>query len=214
VLVLDKARLVYLANPKTGGRSLRLALEPFAIGVTFGNVGRHIPAQVYQRQWRPLIRAELGLDPETFAVMREPRGQMESWFRYLQRDTVEGHQRSTHAASFADFVTARLSESPPSHARIGRQDLFLGFGRRGVPVTHIFDYARLDLLLAFLEARLGLRLTLARVNVSPALPLEALTLPEALEARYRRAHRAEFELYNQVAKDGVLVTRAQAISRG
>lgn len=206
MLVLKEARLVYLANPKTAGRSLRLALEPFAIGVALGNVGRHIPAQTYQRQWRPLIRAELGVDPETFAVMREPKGQMESWFRYLQRDMVEGHQRSTRAASFADFVTARLSDSPPAHARIGRQDLFLGFGRRGVPVTHVFDYARLDLLLAFLESRLGARLVLPQVNVSPRLPPDRLTLPAALEARYRDVHRAEFALYERVARDGVLVT--------
>lgn len=207
MLVLNDARLVYLANPKTAGRALRLALEPFAIGVTLGNVGRHIPAQTYQRQWRPLIRAELGFEPETFAVMREPRAQMESWFRYLQRDMVQGHSRSTRSASFADFVTARLAPDPPAHARIGRQDLFLGFGRRGVPVTHVFDYNRLDLLLRFLQDRLGQRLTLPVVNVSPSLPPGSLTLPEALEDRYRSLHQAEFALYDRVAREGVLVSR-------
>lgn len=207
MLVLKEARLVYLANPKTAGRSLRLVLEPFAIKVTFGNLGRHIPAQVYQQQWRPLIRAELGADPETFAVMREPRSQMESWFRYLQREMTQGHSRSTHAASFADFVTARLADAPPAYARIGRQDQFLGFGRRGVPVTHVFDYNRLDLLLAFLKDRLGQRLDLPVVNVSPRLPPESLTLPAELEARYRDRHHAEFALYDRVARDGVLVTR-------
>jgi hypothetical protein len=207
VLVLKEAGLVYLANPKTGGRALRVALEPFAVGVALGNVGRHIPAQVYQQQWRPLIEEELGFPPETFAVMREPRSQMESWFRFRQRDRMRGHSRSTHSASFAEFVQDRLSDSPPEHARIGRQDLFLGFGRRGVPVTHVFDYARLDLLLDFLAARLGQRLTLPVVNVSPPLPPGSLDLPEELEARYRRVHRPEFALYERVARDGVLVTR-------
>ncbi|HLQ20101.1 MAG TPA: gamma-glutamyl kinase [Tabrizicola sp.] len=207
MLVLKDAGLVYLANPKTAGRALRLALEPFAVPVALGNAGRHIPAQVYQREWRALIEDELGRPPETFAVMREPRAHMESWFRFRQRDRMRGHSRSTHAASFADFVEDRLSDNPPDHARIGRQDLFLGFGRRGVPVTHVFDYARLDLLLDFLAERLGQRLVLPVVNVSPPLPEGSLDLPEDLEARYRRVHRPEFALYDRVARDGVLVTR-------
>jgi hypothetical protein len=207
VLVLKEAGLVYLANPKTGGRALRVALQPYAVGAAFGNIGRHIPAQVYRNHWLELIREELGNEPETFAVMREPRSQMESWFRFRQRDRMLGHSRSTHAASFADFVQDRLSENPPEHARIGRQDLFLGFGRRGVPVTHVFDYARLDLLLDFLDARLGRRLTLPMINVSPPLPPGSLTLPQELEARYRRVHRAEFALYDRVAQSGVLVTK-------
>jgi hypothetical protein len=207
VLVLRVAGLVYLANPKTGGRSLRLALEPFAVSVSLGNVGRHIPAQIYQREWRDLIHGELGFEPETFAVMREPRAHMESWFRFRQRDRMLGHSRSTHAASFADFVQDRLAPDPPEHARIGRQDLFLGFGRRGVPVTHVFDYARPALLLDFLETRLGQRLEIPVVNVSPPLPQGSLSLPEELETRYRTAHRPEFALYERVSRAGVLVTK-------
>lgn len=207
MLVLREAGLVYLANPKTGGRSLRLALEPFAVSVSLGNVGRHIPAQIYQREWRDLIHGELGFEPETFAVMREPRAHMESWFRFRQRDRMLGHSRSTHAASFAGFVLDRLAPDPPDHARIGRQDLFLGFGRRGVPVTHVFDYARPALLLDFLETRLGQRLEVPVVNVSPPLPPGSLSLPEELEALYRKAHRPEFALYERVSRAGVLVTK-------
>jgi len=207
VQVLKEAGLVYLANPKTAGRSLRRMLAPHAIGVAFGSVARHVPAQTYDRQWRPLIREELGFDPETFAVMREPRAQMESWYRYLRRDMTDGKPRSTLGSSFAEFVEARLTKPAPPQARIGRQDLFLGFGRRGRPVTHVFDYARLDLLLRFLEDRLGVPLTLPVINVSPALPQGSLELPAALEARYRQVHRAEFALYERVAQAGVLVTR-------
>lgn len=207
MLLLTEAQLVYLANPKTAGRALRQMLAPFSVGLNQGRTGRHIPAAVYQRTWRPQIRAELGIDPGTFAVMREPRSHMESWFRYRQREMSRPHDRVTYSASFADFVAARLSDSPPTYARIGRQDQFLGFGKRAVPVTYVFDYARLDLLLDFLEGKLGQRLSLPVVNVSPRLPEACLTLPADLEARYRSQYQAEFALYDRVARDGVLVSR-------
>ena len=87
----------------------------------------HMNAATYARRWAPLVTAEMGGPPETIAVMREPLEQMESWFRYRQRESLIGHPNSTHGMSFADFVEARLADPQPPLAAVGRQDRFLGF---------------------------------------------------------------------------------------
>lgn len=205
MLVLNEAGLVYLANPKTATQALRAMLAPHAVAASFGTEARHMNAQTFDRRWRARVEDRLGRAVETVAVMREPRSHMESWFRYRQRDALIGHENSTHGQSFADFVRARLHRDPPPFAQIGRQDRFLGFLDGGPPVTHVFDYARLDLLVAFLSDRLGTALVLPRRNVSPAGE-GGLDLPKGLDERYRKAHATEFAIYEQVAEAGVLRT--------
>lgn len=207
MLVLKKARLVFLANPKTATQALRAMLAPHA-GATPKDTGdRHINAGIYARRWAGRIAAEMGCIPETFAVMREPLEHLGSWYRYRQREALRGHENSTHGISFTDFVTARLSDDPPPFARIGRQDRFMGFLSGDPPVNLIFDYARLDLLVLFLSERLGVELALPVRNVSPVVTRDALSLPEDLLARLKEAHAGEFDLYEKVSDLGVLETR-------
>lgn len=207
MLVLKQAMLVYLANPKTASQAVRAMLDPFAEIPPAARKNPHMNAAAYARRWAGPVAAELGGAPETFAVMREPLSHMDSWFRYRQRDALRGHPNSTHGLTFAQFVEARLADNPPPYAALGRQDRFLGFLDGGPPVTHIFDHLRLDLMIDFLEERLGLRLTLEARNISP--PQRALPeLPPDLMARYRAAHATEFALYDKVSAAGHLVTRA------
>lgn len=208
MLVLEKARLVFLANPKTATQSLRAMLAPFAQATPAETGHKHINAQIYGRKWARIIGRQLGGAPETFAVMREPLEHLGSWFRYRQRDALRGHENSTHGLSFAQFVEARLSEDPPPFARIGRQDRFLGVLDGGPPVNFIFDYANLDRLLEFLSTRLGHRFDLPHRNASPKLDQAALVLPDALLARLRSAHASEFALYDRVQAQGLLHTPA------
>lgn len=206
MLVLKKARLVFLANPKTATQSLRAVLAPYAKATPADTGDKHINAQIYGRKWARRITARIGSAPETFAVMREPLEHLGSWFRYRQRDALRGHENSTHGMTFAAFVEARLSDDPPPFARIGRQDRFLGFLNSGPPVNHIFDYAALDQLLSFLSARLGADLSLPLRNVSPKVASEALDLPVDLLARLHVAHAEEFALYAKIRATGVLHT--------
>ncbi|MFN3846681.1 MAG: gamma-glutamyl kinase [Paracoccaceae bacterium] len=207
MLVLKKARLVFLANPKTATQSLRAVLAPYAKATPADTGDKHINAQIYGRKWARRITARIGSPPETFAVMREPMEHLGSWFRYRQREALRGHENSTHGMTFADFVAARLSDDPPPFARIGRQDRFLGFLNSGPPVNHIFDYADLDRLLSFLSMRLGADLRLPLRNVSPKAPSEALILPADLLSRLHNAHAQEFALYDRVRTAGVLCTQ-------
>ncbi|MDO8881726.1 MAG: gamma-glutamyl kinase [Pseudotabrizicola sp.] len=208
MLVLEKARLVFLANPKTATQSLRAVLAPFAQATPSDTGHKHINAQIYHRKWAARIRRNLGGPVETFSVMRAPMDHLGSWYRYRQRDALRGHENSTHGLSFAEFVEARLADDPPPFARIGRQDRFLGFLNGGTPVNYIFDYADLDRLLAFLSARLGSSLELPHRNASPIADAQTLILPDALSARLSSAHATEFALYDRVRKGGLLHTPA------
>ena len=208
VFVLKKAGLVYLANPKTGTQALRAMLKPFAKGSPEETMNRHINAQAFANRWRNKAEHIAGGPVETFAVMREPMSHMSSWFRYRQRDALKGHENSTHGMSYAEFVEARMEEEQPPFARIGRQDKFLGFMGAAVrPVTYVFDYDRLDLLMVFLSERLGVDLAMPTRNVSPRGEAIDLTLPDDLLARFRETHAGEFALYDQVHELGVLETR-------
>lgn len=208
MLVLKKAGLVYLANPKTATQALRAMLRPHAEGTPQETLSKHVNAQAFDRRWRQKATAIAGGDVETFAVMREPMAHMSSWFRYRQREALRGHENSTYGMQYADFVAARLEEDQPPFARIGRQDKFLGFiGAAERPVTYVFDYERLDLLMAFLSERLGVDLAMPTRNVSPRGAEVDLTLPDDVLSRFRKAHAGEFDLYDRVHEQGVLETR-------
>lgn len=208
MLVLKKAGLVYLANPKTATQALRAMLRPHAGGTPEETLNKHINAQAFDRRWRQRAEGITGRPVETFAVMREPLAHMSSWFRYRQREALRGHENSTYGMSYAEFVAARLEEEQPPFARIGRQDRFLGFmGAAERPVTYVFDYDRLDLLMLFLSERLGVDLAMPTRNVSPRGEAIDLTLPDDLLARFREGHAGEFALYDQVHELGVLETR-------
>lgn len=205
MLILRTAGLVYLANPKTASQAIRAMLGPHGERPEEAADKPHMNAAGFARRIAPRLVRELGRAPETVAVMREPMEHMESWFRYRQRDALVGHPNSTAGIDFAEFVKQRLSDDPPPYARIGRQDRFLGFADGTKPVTHVFDYARLDLLVAFLQDRLGVALDLGLRNVSPRAG-EPASLPRGLEARFRRDHRTEIALYDLVAEKGHLIT--------
>jgi len=206
VLVLKKARLVFLANPKTATQSLRAMLAPHAKATPADTGDKHINAQIYARKWAKRIAIRLGEVPETFAVMRQPLQHLNSWYRYRQRDALKGHENSTFGLTFPDFVEAVLLEDPPPFARIGRQARFLGFMNEGPPVNYIFDYAQLDLLVLFLSERLETPLKLPIRNVSPEGSESGLDLPEDLLTRLHAAQRQEFALYARVTELGVLET--------
>ena len=206
MLVLKKARLVFLANPKTATQALRAMLAPHARATPENTGDKHINASIYARRWAARITKRIGAEPETFAVMREPLEHLGSWYRYRQREALRGHENSTHGITFEEFVRARLQDDPPAFARIGRQDRFMGFLNAGPPVRYIFDYARLDLLILFLSERLETDLVLPTRNVSPRIDPAALHLPDDLLARLKETYAGDFALYHQVSDLGVLDT--------
>lgn len=207
MLVLPQARLVYLANPKTATQSIRAVLRPLSLKVgPFGDLhNRHMPYPTFDKEWRPLTEKALGEPVETLAVVRDPFGRLESWFRYRHKNP-EGAENSTRGISFDDFaLSAAAGKQAPVYARVGDQARFAGWDGAQAGVTHLFDHARLDLLIAFLKLRLGRNISLPQRNVSP--PAEVLGFaPLSDHARevYRASRPGEFALYAAVSRQGSL----------
>lgn len=207
VLVLPKGRLVYLANPKTATQSIRAVLRPLSLTVgPFGDLyNRHMPYPTFDKEWRALTEKLLGHPVETLVVVRDPFERLESWFRYRHRNP-EGAENSTRGISFDDFArAAALGDQAPVFAKVGDQARFAGWDGLQAGVTHVFDHARLDLLVDFLQRRLACRIRLPQRNISPPAELLGLApLSEEARAVYRASRPGEFALYAAVARQGSL----------
>lgn len=209
VIVLKKAGLVFLENPKTATQSVRQMLAEYLDDTPAHARTPHINSETYWHGWFLYMVEYTGKLPETFSVMREPLDHIASWYRYRQRKAIRGHENSTYGISFADFVEALLLPDPPPFARIGRQSDFMGFRGGRVFVNYIFDYRQLDLLVVFLSNRLGKSLSLGHTNISPKLGGSSLKLPKALYDYFVQARAREFELYQKVSQAGLLITPHQ-----
>jgi hypothetical protein len=194
MLVFRKHRLVFLATPKTGSTAVEVALGGMAeIAITNPPEMKHTTVGRYNRFLGPWLKAALGEEYETCALIREPRDWLGSWYRYRQRDGVVP-KNSTRAISFDQFVQGYCATPRPAFANVGSQAQMLQTAD-GARVTHLFRYERMDDFVDFLEDRLNCAITLPRVNVSPqgATPLTA-----ASEALLRQTLAADFEIYDSL----------------
>jgi hypothetical protein len=193
VLVFWKERLVLLAVPKTGTTALEGALAPRAALVLRDPPQvKHAPLYRYRRFVEPLLATAGRAEFETVAVLREPVSWLGSWFRYRTRDDVAGRPTSTRGMSFDAFVEEYCKDRPAAFAQVGQQARFVlnEDGTQGA--THLFRYEEPERLHAFLSERLGLRLDLPRLNVSPEM---AVSLSPEVEARLRAARPQEFAVW-------------------
>ncbi|MEM6760886.1 MAG: gamma-glutamyl kinase [Pseudomonadota bacterium] len=196
MMVFFKARLAFLSVPKTGTTAYQRALRDHAdLAITAPPLLKHQPVYRYNRFIRPMFLRVCDTELEPMAVMREPISWLSSWWRYRQRDEVAGHANSTHGISFDDFVLAYMKGQRPGFAEVGSQARFLEAQPNGTAIKHLFRYEEPDTLNAFLEARLGVKLTLERCNVSPSVPAH---LSEDVEQRFRRKFAEEFALYDSI----------------
>lgn len=199
MLLFWKAKIVFLAMPKTASTALEAALLPHADAAILNPPGpKHTPARRWHSQLAPFFDKTGQHGLQTMALVREPRDWLGSWFRYRSRPELRGRAVSTEARSFADFVTGWLDDPQPEYARIGRQSRFVSDPSGQVIVDHLFRYEDLHRAVAFLEMRLGVSVKLPRVNLSPA---GDLWLPAELEARLRCEAGAEFALWNSLSHD-------------
>ena len=191
-----KERLVFLSVPKTGTTAFQTALAPRAdIVISDPPELKHAPVYRYNRFFRPMFEKVCNAEMDLLAVMREPVDWLGSWYRYRRRPFMEGRANATHAISFDTFVEGYVQGDRPGYADVGSQAKFLESRPNGVAVKYLFRYDDQDRLVAFLEERLGCRITLARENVSPAMPLD---LAPELKAKLRRKCAAEFDLYDSI----------------
>ncbi|WP_166415681.1 gamma-glutamyl kinase [Cochlodiniinecator piscidefendens] len=194
MMIFWKARLAFLAVPKTGTTAYESALGDRADILMRNPPGiKHMNPRFFKNRLLPNLERGDTKDIETLAVMRNPLEWLGSWYRYRQRSHLNGKPNSTANVTFDQFVLDYLSETQPSHARVGRQYRFLTANDGTVSVDHLFDYAHLDHLTRFLEDRLEFRFSLARKNVSPT---KKHALSAEIEAKLRTQCSEDFALYD------------------
>lgn len=200
MLVFAQEKLVFLSVPKTGTTAWQAALEPKATMIVRDPPElKHAPVFRYNRFFRPMLEKFVGDGLTVLAVMREPVDWLGSWYRYRQRDFLEGRETSTKGISFDDFVQAYMKGDQPAFANVGSQAKFLEPQRNGTLATHLFRYEDQAGLRRFLEERLGMPIETERMNASPAMKLE---LSADIAAKLRRKCGGEFDLYESIGANG------------
>jgi hypothetical protein len=193
MLYFLKHGLVLLATPKTGSTALEQALAPHADIVLQGDPQiKHCTFHRYKWRMEKFIKIFVAEPPETAALIRHPEDWLGSWYRFRHGAWLNGTPRSTRGISFDDFVAGYLAEDQPAFAAVGRQAKFLTHPQTGAQVDHIYRYDAMPAYLAFLQARLGMPITLERVNVSPDWPL---TLSPDLRTRLEAQFKPDYDLY-------------------
>ncbi|GGX62669.1 gamma-glutamyl kinase [Tateyamaria omphalii] len=196
MLVFYKAKLAFLAVPKTGSSAYETALAPHAdLVISEPPSLKHAPVYRYNRFIRPMFLKVCDVELDVMAVMRDPISWLGSWWRYRQRPFMQGKPNATHGISFDDFVLAYMKGKKPEFADVGSQYKFLERQPNGTGVTHLFRYEDQARLQAFLTERLGVTFELRQENVSPARPVE---LSKEVEKRFRRKLAEEFALYESI----------------
>lgn len=199
MLVFWQKKLVIFSVPKTGTSAIDQVLAPHAdMAITGPPILKHLPVYRYNRFITPLWEAVEAEGFETFAMIRKPLDWLGSWYRFRARPDLDGTVNSTMNVTFDEFVDAALKGKPPAFAHVGSQERFLsgGVGRDGV--DHLFQYEQMPLALTFLEDRLGIDMTLSRMNTSPAMPLQ---LGDKVMEKYQRKKAAEIALWEMARRD-------------
>ena len=194
MLIFSPQNLAFIAVPKTGTTAVEMALKSRA-DIIFTKRRKHITAQRFHSRLAPFLKAEFDLDPERFAVIRDPEEQIRSWYRYRARDKTSGSAFSTGNISFDRFVREVISDDPPPHAKIGSQLGMLTSPQGELLVHHLFAHEMPMQLLDFLDTRFQDTISLKNKNVSPPVPAE---LEPATLKLLKTARTAEFDLHARV----------------
>lgn len=198
MLVFWKENLVLLAVPKTGSTALEGALAPRASLVLRDPPEiKHAPCYRYKRFLKPLFKQVGDKDPELMAVVRNPIDWLGSWYRYRTRDDLIGHPNSTRDISFDDFVLEYCKGTPAPFANVGSQARFLTINEGEIGAQHLFQYEQWDKVIAYLEERLDVTITLKDKNVSPKMDL---TLSPDVEEKLREKRAAEFAVWDMARR--------------
>jgi len=197
MMILWRERLAVLAVPKTGTTALETALAPHAaMSFTRPPMVKHMTLHRFNRFIRPYLEKSGLAEVKTVAVMREPVSWLNSWYRYRQRDALIGSPKSTANISFDTFVAAYLSGADqPEFAEVGAQARFLSGGAKSAGVDHLFRYENSGALQEFLQSRMGIRLDIPKLNISPR---QETVLSGTLLQDYREKFAADFALYDSL----------------
>ncbi|MEM1315474.1 MAG: gamma-glutamyl kinase [Pseudomonadota bacterium] len=191
MMICLRAKLAYLAFPKTATTAVEAALAPHCPVQISGSRIKHLPMKGFQRYIEPMLADRGHAELETTCQVRDPISWLGSWYAFRRQARHVRRGASTFGASFDRFVDAALGDDPPPWAKVGRASIFVT-GRRGARVRTIYRYEAMEAYRAYLSDRIGAPLELPRVNVSPKAEL---ALSRDMRQRVERVMAEDFELY-------------------
>ena len=153
MLIVGRAKLIFIAVPKTGSTAIEAALRPQAtMLLTSPPRLKHMTPRAFRRDIAPLFGHDLD-GYATVAIIREPLSWLGSWYRYRSRDELAGKPNSTRDISFEAFIDAYLSPAPPPCAKLSSQAAMLDDGDEAQRVDHLFRYEAMDSFWSFAVGR-------------------------------------------------------------
>ena len=233
MLISLKHRFVFLCMPKPASKSIEAMLEPYCeIHLGGSPQVRHTNVRDYAAYIRPWLTGVAGVGPlETICVFRDPLAWLGSWYRFRSRYQLRstGHPHCTAHVGFPEFIEAYTLESPPAYADVGSQFDFVRTESGAVGIDRLFAYQRLGELTEYFSTKVGRRLRLKALNVSPrkvqrvallehadawrrrvsgklglaltSVPEQSVpALPDTLRSRLESHIRRDFEMYRQLER--------------
>lgn len=203
MIALPQHGLVFLALTKCASTAIEAALEPHGQIVTRGAPAlKHMHYRGFERFVQPMLR-RTGHPRHSYdvvCVFREPVDWLHSWWRYRSRAELRPRDAARHGnyigdMPFADFCDAYVTGSDTRATSVGCQSAFVRDRDGEVGVDRIFRYDDLPVFVDFLSNRIGERIHLDAVNVSP--PAE-LRLPSATRAALRLDLAPEYAIYDGI----------------
>ena len=192
MLIVGRAKLIFIAVPKTGSTAIEAALRPQAtLLLTSPPRLKHMTLRAFRRDLAPLFGRDLD-GYATAAIIREPLSWLGSWYRYRSRDALAGKPNSTRDLSFDAFIDAYLSPDPPPCAKLSSQAAMLDDGGGAQGIDHLFRYEAMDRFWSFVADRGVAPRTPEILNASPQMEL---ALGAATRARFMDAHKRDYALW-------------------
>lgn len=199
MLISLSKRLVFFSMPKSGSSAIQAALGRH-FGAVFAGPPelKHLPFRLYKAHVMPMLGAFTAEPVETVCLFREPLDWHRSWWRYRMRARSLETGRSTRSMSFDEFLEGNLKRDD-RRSRTGRQSHFVSDPEGGIGVTHLFRYENIGACHDFLCERLGVSVSLRKVNVTSDRPEPEAPEPGLL-ARYRTHYARDYRIYETLAR--------------
>lgn len=205
MLAAPQHGIVFLAMTKCASTAIEDELFSYSQLVTRKNpMLKHMHYRAFKRFVEPMLRRH-GHPRDTYevvCVMREPISWLHSWWRYRGRPQLanaEGPRRRNYTGdiTFEQFVRAYIDQSERYATSIGRQANFLrGPNDQLVGVDRLFRYEELDAFVDYASERVGKRLALGKINVSPKTKLK---LPRSTRRELQEFLATEYYIYETLA---------------
>lgn len=188
--VSTKYGFTFLCMPKCASTSIEWALDPYSQLNTNQDIElKHTNYRRYSKFIKPYVNKKL----EIVCVMREPVSWMYSWYKYRKRDDIKDKNKSTANISFNEFCEAFLSKNRPAYAKIRTQFNFLkdNTGQKGE--IKIFKYENLEEIKKYFEEKIGKKLKIPVLNISPKVDYD---LDPKIEKRLKEFFKKDYDVYN------------------